>query len=51
MTPSMKRFLFLSLLVSELLRKYDGRVPVVHLKDYFLDGELSSEQGRYVEIA
>lgn len=35
----------------ELLRKYDGRVPVVHLKDYFLDGELSSDPYALIGIS
>ena len=35
----------------ELIRKYDGRVPVVHLKDYFLDGELSSDPYALIGIS
>lgn len=27
---------------AELLQKYAGRIPVVHLKDYYLEGKLSS---------
>jgi sugar phosphate isomerase/epimerase len=35
----------------ELIRRYDGRVPVVHLKDYFLDGELSSDPYALIGIS
>ncbi len=35
----------------ELIRKYKDRVPVVHLKDYFLSGELSGDPYALIGIS
>jgi len=36
---------------AELIRRYSGRVPVVHLKDYFLDGKLSGDPYALIGIS